>query len=720
MRALSWRVAWRSALLFCVLLLAVLVMLADPSWLRAQRHLMFDQYQRWQPRVWQDTAVRIIDVDEESLRRIGQWPWPRTRMAELVTLAQEGGAAAIGFDMAFSEPDRTSPAAMARTWRLPASAQRALTQTLPDHDAVFAQALRQGHTVLGFGQRAAAPGRDETGPPLTPGPARYVQRGPVANAFVPQLSAVVPPLPVLAQAAAGQGALAFVPDGDGVIRRMPLVLRVGDQLLPSLTAEMLRVGQEQANYVLHSSPQAGGGLVEVRVGAIALPVTPSGELWNYYAPPTAARSIPAWQLLQGEVPPDALRGRLLLVGSSAQGLMDLRFSPLSGVTPGVEVHAQALEQALTGEFLSRPAWTAAAEALALLAGGLLVAVLAMNAGPVLSAGAALLVVATFGAAGWWAFRSAHLLLDPLAPALGVLAVYLLASGLRHQASEQRRRWLARAFSRYVSPNLVSHIVRHPELLALSGERRECSFVFTDVVGFTSLMERVDPQAAVSLLNAYLDGMIEIVFRHQGTLDRIVGDGLAIMFSAPVPQADHRQRALDCALDLQRFAHAFATRPQAMGAPLGHTRIGVHSGEVILGNFGGRAMFDYRALGDVVNTASRLEGANKYLGTKVCVSEATLAGCAGVRVRCVARLQLKGKCIALRVYQPLHDGLDGPVNEAALQAYEEAYAAMAAGRSEALAAFEALGQADPDDPLVQLHLQRLRRGETGDLMVLDGK
>jgi len=336
-------------------------------------------------------------------------------------------------------------------------------------------------------------------------------------------------------------------------------------------------------------------------------------------------------------------------------------------------------------------------------------------GPLPSAAALLAVLGLFAGLGWWAFSAQRLLVDPLTPALGVLAAFLVLSLVRYHASEQRRRWLARAFSRYVSPNLVSHIVRHPEQLALSGERRECSFIFTDLAGFTGLMERIDPADAVGLLNGYLDGMIAIVFHHQGTLDRIIGDALAIMFSAPLDQSDHRQRAYDCALEMQRFAHVYAK-----GRPLGHTRIGVHSGEVIIGNFGGRTMFDYRALGDAVNTASRLEGANKYLGTRVCVSEATLAGCTGAQVRPVARLLPKGKSQPLRVFQPLHDGLAGPVDPAALAAYAQAYAALEDGAPEVLALFEALALQQPDDALVRMHLERLRSGGRGDLIVLDGK
>lgn len=716
---LRWRSAGNALALLSILVLAALVQVADPAWLRAMRHQVFDQYQRWQPRVWQDQPVRVIDIDEESLARLGQWPWPRTRMAELVDRARAAGAAALGFDVVFAEPDRTSPQAMARQWAL-TPRQRTLLDGLPDHDQRFAEAIAPGGVVLGFSLQVAGEVAPGASGDALPQRARFVQLGPPALQGLPQGEAVVPPLPPLAAAAQGHGALSFVPDGDGVLRRLPLLVRVQDRLLPSLVAEMLRVGQDQSNYLLRSEPEPIGGLAELRVGQVTLPSTAAGEFWLHYSQPAPARRIAAWKVLEGQVDPAELRDRLLLVGSSAQGLLDLRFTPLGTVVPGLEVHAQALEQALSGAFLRRPTWMQPLELLALLVGGLLVGTLALTRGPLLPAAVALALPLALGLAGWWAFASQRLLLDPLTPTLGIALAYALTSLLRHQASEQRRRWLSQAFSRYVSPNLVSHIVRHPEQLALSGARRHCSFIFTDLAGFTGLMERIDPADAVELLNGYLDGMIAIVFRHQGTLDRIIGDALAIMFSAPVDQPDHRQRAFDCALEMQRFAHDFAIRQQVLGEPLGHTRIGVHSGEVIVGNFGGRAMFDYRALGDAVNTASRLEGANKYLGTRVCVSEAVLAGCPGARVRCVARLRPKGKQKVLRVYQPLHDGLDLPVDEAALQAYAQAYAAMAAGEEGALQAFETLARQQPGDALVQLHLERLRRGERGDLIVLDSK
>jgi adenylate cyclase len=439
-------------------------------------------------------------------------------------------------------------------------------------------------------------------------------------------------------------------------------------------------------------------------------------MWVYYSQSVAARHVPAWKVLAGQVPAEQLTGHMVLIGSSAQGLMDLRFSPL-GLMPGVDAHAQALEQALSGEFLQRPSWARGLESLLLVLSGLMAATLALRRRALTAAAASLALLAALGCGAWWAFVSQGLLLDAITPGIGLLLSYLVCSFWQHRSSEREHRWIRQAFARYVSPNRVAYLVEHPEGMALGGRRQMCSFVFTDLAGFTELMEGVDPAQAVSLLNAYLDEMVAIAFRHEGTLDRIVGDAVAIMFSAPVPQADHRARALACALEMDAFASVYAARLQQQGSAFGHTRIGVHCGEVIVGNFGGSTMFDYRALGDPVNTAARLESVNKQLGTRICVSEDMLIEKPQISVRPVGRLVLKGKSQALSVFEPLME--DG-VGRAPLDAYMAAYSAMQQQDKHALELFSQLAHAWPQDPLVLLHTRRLRNGEWGDQMVMDEK
>lgn len=693
--------------------LALLVL--DPLPIQALRHQLFDQYQRWHPRPYEAVPVRIVDIDDDSLARLGQWPWPRARLAELVEHLGRAGAAAIVFDFVFAEADRTSPRQASAAWPLSADL-RARLAALPDHDQVFAASLARHPVVIGFtlerGPLPAAVGE----PPLN-GTFRYVEAGESPAARLPLFDRSLRPLPVLAAAAPGLGAFSFVPDGDGVVRRVPLAMRLAAQTVPSLAAEALRVGLGQRNYVLKA---AGGeaGLAEVRIGALTIPTTAEGELWVHYSRPVAGRYLPAWKVLAGEAGAGEIDGHLVLVGSSAPGLMDLRFSPLGTIVPGVEVHAQALEQILSGHFLQRPAWATAAEALSLVVGGLALGFAALRRRALPAAALAAAALAGVFGASWQAFAAHGLLLDPVAPALTLGVSFLLSSLCHHFLGEREQRWIRAAFARYVSPNRVAHLVDHPEAMQLGGRRQECSFVFTDLAGFTGLMEGIDAGEAVALLNGYLDGMIAIAFRHEGTLDRIVGDALAIVFSAPVVQADYRERALACALAMDAFASRYAGELRAKGYAFGETRIGVHAGEVIVGNFGGATMFDYRALGDAVNTASRLEGVNKHLGTRICVSEAVAAASPPVPMRPVARLVLKGKERALAVFEPLTADNSGTC--APLPAYLEAYAALRDGEPQALSRFAALAVAFPADPLVAFHHRRLLAGESGERVVMGEK
>lgn len=716
------RIRWSLLLPFLPVLCGFLLLVADSQPQQALRNLLFDQYQRWQPRAYVDAAVRIVDIDEESLTRLGQWPWPRTRLAELLEKVGAGGTAhadpaanmgtaqptAITFDVLFAEPDRTSPQAAAAHWSLTA-AQRAGLDALPDHDAVFAAALAQAPTVLGF---IAA--REPTAPPEIP--ARFVDVGQQQAQALHGFPGAVSVLPQLSAAASGLGAFNFVPDGDGVVRRVPLALRFAGAPVTTLTSETLRVAEQAANIVMQWAG-ADAGLEAVRIGTRTIPTTAAGEVWVHYTPPVAGRYVPAWQVIEDPATRASLAGKIVLVGSSAQGLLDLRFSPF-GPVPGVEIHAQALEQILSGHFLARPGWARAIEALTLMLVGLGIGFVALHRKALVAAGACLLVLVLLFAVGWLAFAALGLLLDVVMPAIGILLTFIVCSLAHHFTSEREQRWIKAAFARYVSPNRVEYLVRHPEAMELGGRRQECSFIFTDLQGFTSLIEKIEPAQAVSLLNGYLDEMIAIVFRHEGTLDRIVGDALVVMFSAPVRQPDHKQRALACALEMDAFASRYSTAQQAKGIAFGKTRIGVHAGPVTVGNFGGSTMFDYRALGDPINAAARLESVNKQLGTRMCVSAAILGDRPNIQARPVGQLVLKGKTQPLKVFEPLVAEL--APRYAPFAAYRAAYEAMRSESAEAPALFEKLAADYPDDPLVALHHHRLQAGAQGDLIVLTEK
>ncbi len=700
-----------------ILAAAVAVSFQEPLFLTDLRDRVFDSYQRLKPRVYQPSPVRIVDIDEESLARIGQWPWPRTRVADLVDRLRDQGAGVIALDMVFAEPDRTSPSRVIPLWEdLPELQQWA--RKLQDHDDVLAAAVAPGGVVTAFALTDAS---SLYSPAVKAG---FVTAGDDPRPFIPLYSGAVTTLTAIEALAAGNGALNVTIDHDGVIRRVPIVVRLGETLYPSLAPEALRVAQGAGSYIIKSAGASGEqslggatGISAVRIGAFEAPTDKHGQMWVYYSDPVAERFIPAWKVLEGDVAREDVEGFILLVGSSATGLQDLHATPLRMSIPGVAVHAQIIEQLIHGTHLSRPDWASGAERLLMIVLGVLVVALAYRIGPLWTAFIGAAATAGACAISWYAFTQHELLLDPVFPALTVLAVYLVFSLLRHLQSEQEQRWVRGAFSSYVSPKLVEQLVENPKHLKLRGERRELSFVFTDLAGFTALVERSEPSMIVPLLNDYLDGMIRIAFQHDGTIDKIVGDAIHLIFGAPVEQPDHAARAVACALDMDAFAAAYAAQKQMDGIPLGETRIGVNTGSTIIGNFGGEQRFDYTAHGDAINTAARLESVNTYLGTRVCVSGHTAKLCPEFRGRPAGTLVLKGKLQGIEVFEPLSREV---MASDRVTAYLDAFERMKRKDPGAADAFSALLHRHPEDGLAAFHLKRLRKGESGVTVVMADK
>jgi len=695
--------AWVFLLPLIPVILGFVLDQSDSRLQHAMRVNLFDQYQRWHPRDYTPAPVSIIDIDEESIARAGQWPWPRIQIASLLEKLHDAGAAVVGFDILFSEPDRTSPTST-KTRRGKPGRHRLPT----DHDLSFAQEIEQSNVVVGFALERSLPAKALPKYPDVKAAIRYSDE--TQTRWLHTFATAITALPEIQSAASGNGALSFVADGDGVVRRVPLVMQIGSTPVPTLASEALRIAMG-AQEILLIGIHPDAGLQGVRIGDIDIPTTPEGEVLVHYTQPVPARYLPAWQVLEGKLTPDQLGGHIVLVGSSVQGLMDLRFSPF-GILPGVEISAQVVEQALQGDFLARPSWTHGVEMLMLSFGSLIVGLFALRARALAATVGCMLFVIGVLAGGWYAFVGHGILFDSATPAIGAILSFLNCSLAHHLSSEREQRWIRSAFSRYVSPNRVDYLVKNPEAMELGGRRQVCSFVFTDLAGFTTLIESMDPGQAVALLNAYLEGMIAIVFRHEGTLDRIVGDAVVVMFSAPVVQEDHPQRALACALEMDEFARSYARNLQEKGIPFGNTRIGVNSGEVIVGNFGGATMFDYRALGDPCNTAARLETLNKHTGTQICVSAATLAGCPAAHVRPIGRFVLKGKSKPIEVFEPCRQAPEAD--------YLAAYEAMREQRPEARSLFESLRATQADDPLVRYHCQRLADNQSGDLIVMTDK
>jgi len=533
-----------TALALAVLALTVILRLNDPVEIAGFRHQVFDLYQRWHTRPPRDVPIHIVDIDEESLKRLGQWPWPRSLLAQLVTLLGEAGVSTIAFDMVFSEPDRTSPSQVAEELPLDNEMRRKIAE-LPDHDRMLASALSKTRVVLGFALSDA--GDSETGPVAKSG---FATAGTDPRPYLIVFDGNISSLPMLTEVSLGNGTLNFSPDGDGVVRKVPLVMRLKDTIMPNLAAETLRVAQGAGSYIIRSSDASGEagyslhtGVTQVKIGAFVVPTDANARLWFHAAKPDDRR-IPAWKILAGQTDMSRFTGSIVLVGPSATGLHDIRFTPLGAAIPGVEIQAQVIEQILTNGFLVRPDWAKGAEVVFMVVIGLALIFLIdrLGAMPSALAGSTLLIASL--SISLVMFKEHRLVFDPVYPAFSIIVIFILCSVLRHIRVESEQRWIRSAFSSYVSPNLVDELVNNPKILKLGGERRDLTFLFTDLAGFTTLVEQSKPGALIPLLNEYLNEMISIGFKHGGTLDAIVGDATTF-FGAVLAKRDAWARIAGC-------------------------------------------------------------------------------------------------------------------------------------------------------------------------------
>lgn len=619
-RRLGWRRLTLAAPGVVATLLVLIAQLVDPPLLRELGLLTFDAYQRAAPRPWRDAAVRVVDIDDASIARMGQWPWPRTDIARLNTALAGAGAAAIGWDVVFSEPDRTSPAQLARILKPDAALARQLT-SLPDNDAVLARAFAASPAVTGYFMTREANGAK---PPLKAG---FALAGSQTVTAAPRFGGVIPPLPALSDAAPGAGFVSLVGQGDGIVRAAPLLAQVGDQLAPSLSLETLRVAQGAGAFVVKTSSASGetgggggqaGGIVGVKVGQFAVPTTRSGELWMYYTAPGSNPAVPAWKILDGSLSAAqlrrALQGSIVLVGTGAAGLRDVVSTPVTRGELGVRVHAQALEQMITQSFLVRPDWGPGVERFSTLVIGLLLALILPGLGAMRGGALAAVALVFAGGASWFAFRQHGLLLDPTFPALGAATAYTSTTLWTFFSEERSRAFIHRAFDRYLSPELVARIARDPSQLKLGGEERDVTVLFCDIRNFSRISEKLSPQQTISFLIAFLTPLTDLLLGRKATIDKYMGDAILAFWNAPLDDPDHERNAAFATLEMaERLKRLNASPPIDAWPDDVRIGVGLCAGPACVGNLGSEQRLNYSLIGDTVNLASRLEGLTKLYG-----------------------------------------------------------------------------------------------------------
>jgi adenylate cyclase len=603
----------------------IAIRIADPITLATMRGAGFDTMQRiWPRQNTNPSQIRIIDIDESSLQKLGQWPWPRNDLAKMVDQLNSLGAATIVFDIVFPERDRMSPDLVLND----ATNKHIILQpvdakTLPNNDEIFAKAIAKTQVITAFAKAI----NGVAAPPLAK--AGFAQVNLSALGAPPQLQNTVQNLSILDQAAAGIGGINIdLRQEQGIARQIPMLWSDGKNYYPSLTLEALRVVQGESTYIVNGSASTEDTIDSIRIGAIEIPVSESGQFTVYYGRNDPNLYVSAAKLFDS----DNLRNirplitdHIVLIGTSAAGLVDSRTSSLGQSIPGVSVHAQALQQILSKKFLQRPEWIVASEYYFVGLLGLLIAFFTalIRPLPLVIGLIGSLASLTFGAT--YAFNQLGLLVDVTFPILALATTFLSTIAFRLLVTEREGRQLRNVFSHYVAPTILAEIESNPTALKLGGETRVITVMFVDIENFTPMCEALQPEVLVKVVNTLLSACSQPILKNGGTIDKYIGDATMALWNAPLPQNDHQYMACLAALDIQAEIASFNDDEpnQALLKPFGlwpvSVRIGLATGPAIVGNMGSLERFDYSALGETVNIASRAEGICKHIGHNIIVA-----------------------------------------------------------------------------------------------------
>ncbi len=635
--------------------------------------------------------VAILAIDDNSLKAVGRWPWSREEMARLLTLLKQAGPRVIALDIIFAEKQETSALKAITALRNEAVKQGCSPDVIKllesekkraDVDRALAQVIHEGPpTILGFFFRSLggkAGGVDVEKlmgagflKASTSNIVRLLETKPSQVQLVSAVE-IERNLPEISEAAAATGYFNMIPDPDGTVRWFPMTVLFGGEFFAPMSLATLSHAQGRAPMAIALSRW---GVDEIRLGRESIPVDRYGRmLINYLGPEGLIPTYSAAALLNGTLPAEALKDKIVIVGATAVGIYDLRVTPFSGTYPGVEVQATIMDNMLRGNFLRTPPFGLIIMLLILVA----LAVLLGLSLPRFSAAWAfiftLIVMEGYVALNYLLFTRQGLQLELFYPLGLIVLVYLGVTMQRFLAEERERERIRKTFESYVAPTIVQEMLKHPEQLRLGGERREITVLFTDIRGFTTMSEHLDPQALVKLLHDFLNPMSNVIINRGGTIDKYMGDAIMALFGAPLIQPDHPRLACQAALEMVATLEALNRTWTEQGRPPLKVGVGVNTGPVAVGNMGSDRLFDYTAIGDNVNLASRLEGLNKYYGTNILISEATAKAMGdGFILRDIDMVRVKGKVQAARIYELLGEGEPGPELARFLELYHRALA-----------------------------------------------
>jgi adenylate cyclase len=647
------------------------------------------------PRTLDDRIV-ILDIDEKSLLERekggeGRWPWPRDRLALLLDkLFDRYGIAVVGFDVVFAERDESSGIRVLE--RLADGELKSVTGFLPvlekirpqlNYDGIFAAKMKGRNVVLGYTFSSDPP---ELAPLKGLLPASVLPAGTFTgrNIGVTSWNGYTANLEELQKAAAGAGHFNPWLDDDGVTRRVPMLAEYNGAYYEPLSLAIVRAKEGfppiSPDFLRGGLPKDYAGLEELRVGRFRIPVDERvSTLVPYRGERGSFKYISVVDVLNDRAPVADLKGKIALVGTSAPGLLDLRATPVGAAYPGVEVHANLIAGILDQNIKQKPPYAVGADFILLLLAGLAITLLLPFMSPLKGTLTALLVLTTIIGINLAMFQSAHVVL-PLAGGIAMILLlftFNMAYGFFVEARGKRQ--ITGLFGQYVPPELVDEMAKDPEKFSMEGESRDMTVLFTDVRGFTTISEGLDPKALSLLMNEFLTPLTEVIYRHRGTIDKYIGDCIMAFWGAPLADPMHARNGIVAAIEMQRTLKRLQPQFKARNWPEIHIGVGLNTGRMSVGNMGSRIRLAYTVMGDAVNLASRLESITKEYGTDIIVGENTKEAVSDIVFRELDRVRVKGKDRAVTIFEPV--GVEGEVAATRLDELERFHRALKLYRSQ---------------------------------------
>ena len=627
-------------IIVAVVLLGVRV--NNNDYVKTLRYKTWDFFQTIHPRQDVSDLITIVDIGEEDIKKYGQWPWPRHIMAMLHARIGDAGAVMINYNILFAEPDRMGSKQYLNSFPMSDETRELLQKNLVDTDRVFAEVIKaSGNTILMMSVKNE---KDNILPSVT----QIIKKGNVVP-WLWNYAGIVPPLSVLTAGVAGTGVNVTAPEPDSIVRKMPILIAIGDKIYPSMLIENVRAINKSKRIKVIAKEH---GIDEVLVSSKAgIPVNHNAEMYINYADPTKYNHVSADYILSSNFDPNTLKGKIVIVGLDAAGLSVLKYTPF-GLTTDQTITAQALDTIITGKYLLRIPQADTYEIIAMALLGLLMIVLIPRTSVLLSVPLLIFMLGGISYASFMAYTNKGFLVDP---SFAVLFIFLIWSHSTYNnfATQSRlRKQIKKQFEHYLDPGMVKKLQKDPSLLKLGGETRNMTFLFCDIRGFTPISEKYkgNPAGLTKLINRFLTRMTDVIISNGGTIDKFMGDCIMAFWNAPIENKKHREMAVKSALEMTVALAELNMHLLAEGLPQINIGIGINTGEALVGNMGSEQRFDYSVIGDAVNLASRLESSSKTLGKTLVIGEDTRHTIETVYpFEYIDSITVKGKTEEIKVY-----------------------------------------------------------------------